>query len=42
MTLAHKTLDDAVLDAYGWAHPSTGSGLNDEEILERLLRLNLE
>jgi len=27
----------AVLDVYGWLH-----GLNDEQILERLLVLNLE
>ena len=35
--LAHKTLDHAVLDAYGWPHDIT-----DEQILERLLVLNLE
>ena len=29
--------DKAVLDAYGWPHD-----LDDEEILERLLALNLE
>lgn len=34
---AHRKLDDAVLDAYGWPH-----NLSDEEILERLLALNLE
>jgi hypothetical protein len=34
---AHAQLDRAVLDAYGWA-----PDLGDEEILERLLRLNLE
>ncbi len=33
----HITLDRAVLDAYGW--PRT---LTDEQILERLLALNLE
>jgi len=37
LQLAHKKLDDAVLDAYGWPHD-----LEDEEILERLLALNLE
>jgi len=45
LDLAHRKLDAAVLDAYGWPHdPSTGSGqvLSDEEILERLLALNLE
>jgi type II restriction/modification system DNA methylase subunit YeeA len=34
---AHKRLDAAVLDAYGWPHD-----LTDDEILERLLALNLE
>lgn len=33
----HNTLDRAVLDAYGWPHH-----LTDEQILERLLALNLE
>ena len=37
MYLAHKKLDRAMLDAYGWPHD-----LSDEEILERLLALNLE
>jgi len=37
LDLAHKRLDDAVLDAYGWPHD-----LSDEDILERLLALNLE
>ena len=37
LDLAHRTLDQAVLDAYGWPHD-----LGDEEILERLLALNLE
>ena len=34
---AHRTLDAAVADAYGWP-----ADLADEEILERLLTLNLE
>jgi type II restriction/modification system DNA methylase subunit YeeA len=34
---AHRTLDAAVLDAYGWPRD-----LGDEEILARLLALNLE
>lgn len=34
---AHKRLAAAVFDAYGWPHD-----LSDEEILERLLALNLE
>lgn len=33
----HNSLDRAVLDAYGWPHH-----LTDEQILERLLALNLE
>jgi len=37
LDLAHKRLDAAVFDAYGWPHD-----LSDEEILERLLALNLE
>jgi hypothetical protein len=36
LDLAHRRLDEAVLDAYGWPH-----GLTDEEMLERLLELNL-
>ncbi len=41
---AHRKLDHAVLDAYGWPHPSTTSGqaLGDEDILARLLALNLQ
>jgi len=37
LALAHQKLDEAVLDAYGWPHD-----LTDEQILERLLALNLE
>jgi len=37
LDLAHKRLDEAVFAAYGWK-----SGLGDEEILEKLLSLNLE
>jgi type II restriction/modification system DNA methylase subunit YeeA len=37
LDLAHKKLDAAVLAAYGWA-----DHLTDEEILEKLLTLNLE
>lgn len=36
LEMAHKKLDEAVLDAYGWPHD-----LTDEEILERLLAMNL-
>ena len=37
LDLAHKRLDEAVFAAYGWK-----SDMSDEEILERLLALNLE
>ena len=37
LELAHKRLDQAVFAAYGWK-----SDLTEEEILERLLSLNLE
>jgi len=37
LRLAHERLDKAVLDAYGWPQ-----NLTDEQILERLLALNLE
>jgi type II restriction/modification system DNA methylase subunit YeeA len=37
LDLAHRRLDRAVLDAYGWSHD-----LSDDEILARLLALNLE
>ena len=37
LDLAHKRLDEAVFAAYGWT-----SDLSDEEILEKLLALNLE
>jgi type II restriction/modification system DNA methylase subunit YeeA len=37
LDLAHRKLDEAVLDAYGWPHD-----LSDQEILSRLLALNLE
>jgi hypothetical protein len=37
LDLAHKKLDEAVFAAYGWP-----SDLTDEQILERLLALNLE
>jgi len=36
LDMAHRTLDQVVLDAYGWPHD-----LTDEQILERLLTLNL-
>ena len=37
LDLAHQKLDAAVFAAYGWS-PT----LSDEELLERLLKLNLE
>jgi hypothetical protein len=37
LALAHEKLDTAVFVAYGWPHD-----LTDEQILERLLALNLE
>ncbi len=37
LDLAHKKLDQAVLDAYGWPHD-----VSDDEILARLLALNLD
>ena len=37
LDLAHKKLDAAVFAAYGW-----DAGMSDEELLESLLRLNLE
>jgi hypothetical protein len=37
LDLAHKRLDESVFAAYGWK-----SDLSDEEILEKLLALNLE
>ena len=37
LDLAHKKLDTAVFAAYGW-----DPGISDDELLERLLKLNLE
>jgi hypothetical protein len=37
LELAHQKLDRAVFTAYGWK-----SDLSDEELLEKLLALNLE
>ena len=37
---AHKTLDQAVAHAYGWTDYT--AAMPDEEILKRLLALNLE
>lgn len=40
LDMAHKTLDAAVAEAYGWADYTPD--VSDEEILRRLLALNLE
>ena len=37
LDMAHKTLDEAVFAAYGW-----DPAMSDDQLLERLLRLNLE
>ena len=37
LDLAHKALDEAVFDAYGW-----NTSMTDEQILAALLELNLE
>jgi hypothetical protein len=37
---AHKTLDNAVAAAYGWTDYT--ASMTDEEILKRLLALNLQ
>ena len=37
---AHKALDEAVAEAYGWGDDWRAGGLSDEEILARLFALN--
>jgi len=37
---AHRTLDEAVADAYGWGDDFSSGTLTDDEILARLFRLN--
>ena len=37
LRLAHQKLDEAVFAAYGW-----DPGISDEDLLDRLLQLNLE
>ena len=39
---AHRALDEAVADAYGWGDDWRAGRLNDDEILARLFRLNQE
>ena len=42
LTHAHKALDDAVAEAYGWGDDFQAGLLTDDEILARLFRLNQE
>lgn len=42
LVLAHAALDAAVLAAYGWASSPSEPPLDDEELLRRLLALNLQ
>ena len=37
---AHKELDEAVADAYGWGDDWRSGRLTDDEILKRLFELN--
>lgn len=39
---AHRALDEAVADAYGWGDDFRAGLLTDDEILARLFRLNQE
>jgi type II restriction/modification system DNA methylase subunit YeeA len=39
---AHRALDEAVADAYGWGEDYRAGTLTDDEILARLFRLNQE
>ncbi|MCX7282530.1 MAG: class I SAM-dependent DNA methyltransferase, partial [Novosphingobium sp.] len=39
---AHRTLDEAVAEAYGWGDDFRAGALTDDEILARLFRLNQE
>ena len=42
LDLVHKKLDRAVLAAYSWSDLMTDDGINGDEVLARLLALNLE
>jgi len=42
LTNAHRALDEAVADAYGWGTEFRDGTLTDDEILVRLLCLNQE
>ena len=39
---AHRALDEAVADAYGWGDDWRAGLLTDDEVLARLFRLNQE
>lgn len=39
---AHRALDEAVAEAYGWGDDWRAGSLTDDEILARLFRLNQE
>ncbi len=39
---AHRTLDEAVAEAYGWGDDWRADVLTDDEILARLFQLNQE
>ena len=39
---AHKALDEAVAEAYGWGDDWRAGALTDDEILARLFKLNQE
>ena len=39
---AHRALDEAVADAYGWGDDFRAGTLTDNEILSRLVHLNQE
>ena len=39
---AHRALDEAVAEAYGWGDDWRGGVLTDDEVLARLFRLNQE
>jgi hypothetical protein len=38
--VAHRALDEAVADAYGWGDDYRAGALTDDEILARLFHLN--
>lgn len=42
LDMAHRTLDEAVAEAYGWGDDWRAGALTDDEIVARLFRLNQE